>query len=288
MKSIKTHFKVRVRDTPMPLRIFCPTVGRVTQQTRPVSTRFVAIGDSFTEGVGDESADGSVRGWADLVAQGLANANGQTIYYANFAVRGRLLDRIINEQLEPALALNPTLISINGGGNDMLRPGTDVPWILNRFEQTLRRILETGAEPLLLAGANPTVGIPRGRVVQDRGDRLTAGAAGLADRLGVRFCDNWNDPVLARREYWSVDRLHLSTVGHHRVATNVLRTLGHAAPTDWVIDATPLPAPGARDQLRYTREHVLPWIGRRLTGRSSGDGRPPKYPDWVSVEAPTL
>lgn len=256
-------------------------------QTDTTAIRYVAIGDSFTEGVGDESADGAVRGWADLVAMGLANATGQAIYYANFAIRGRLLGPILAEQLEPALALKPTLISFNGGGNDMLRPGTDVPWILEETERALRRILETDAEPLLLAGANPTAGLPRGGVVQERGDRLTAGAGELAARLGVRFCDNWSDPVLARREYWSTDRLHLSPIGHHRVATNVLRSLGHAAPAVWVIDADPLPAPSTRDQLRYTRDHVLPWIGRRLSGRSSGDGRLPKHPDWVRIDPPT-
>ena len=252
----------------------------------PVSApiRYVAIGDSFTEGVGDEQPDGSVRGWADLVAQGLADAIGQPIQYANLAIRGRLLGPIIEQQLEPALALGPTLVSFNGGGNDMLRPGTDMPWIIDRTEEALRRILATEAEPLLLAGANPTAGLPNGGRVKAKGDELTAAAGRLAEGLGIRFCDNWSDPVLARREYWSSDRLHLAPVGHHRVATNVLRTLGHAAPAEWVIDADPVPAPTRREQLRYTREHVLPWIKRRLTGRSSGDGRSAKHPDWVWVE----
>ncbi|MBN9613787.1 MAG: SGNH/GDSL hydrolase family protein, partial [Actinobacteria bacterium] len=233
--------------------------------------------------VGDEQPDGSVRGWADLVAQGLADAIGQPIQYANLAIRGRLLGPIIEQQLEPALALGPTLVSFNGGGNDMLRPGTDVPWIIARTEEAMRRILETDAEPLLIAGANPTAGLPSGGRVKAKGDELTAAAGEVAAQIGLRFCDNWSDPVLARREYWSADRLHLAPVGHHRVATNVLRALGHGAPSDWVIDADPLPAPTRREQLRYTREHVLPWIQRRLTGRSSGDGRSAKHPDWAWV-----
>ncbi|MCA0379224.1 MAG: SGNH/GDSL hydrolase family protein [Actinobacteria bacterium] len=246
--------------------------------------RYVAIGDSFTEGVGDEQPDGSVRGWADLVAQGLADATGRPVQYANLAIRGRLLAPIIAEQLEPALALGPTLITFNGGGNDMLRPGTDMPWVLEQTEKAMRRILETDAEPLLLAGANPTAGLPRGGAFKAKGDELTAGATVMAAGLGVRVCDNWNDPTLARREYWSGDRLHLAPVGHHRVASNVLRALGYAHPTDWALDAAPQSAPGARDQLRYTREHVLPWIGRRLTGRSSGDGRTAKHPQFVWVD----
>lgn len=254
------------------------------QQGERAAIRYVAIGDSFTEGVGDEQPDGSVRGWADLVAQGLADATGQPVQYANLAIRGKLLAPIIAEQLEPALALEPTLISFNGGGNDMLRPGTDMPWVVNQTKQALRRILETDSEPLLLAGANPTVGIPRGGTVRTKGDALTVAATTLATDLGIRMCDNWSDPVLARREYWSTDRLHLAPIGHHRVASNVLLALGYAHPEDWLLDADPRPAPTTREQLRYTREHVLPWVKRRLTGRSSGDGRTAKHPEFVWVK----
>lgn len=246
--------------------------------------RYVAIGDSFTEGVGDELPDGTVRGWADLVAQGLADATGEPVEYANFAIRGRLLARIIAEQLEPALALGPTMISFNGGGNDMLRPGTNMPWIIRESEHALRRIQDAGASPLLLAGANPTGGLPSGGSVARKGDELTRAAGEMAARMGIQFTDNWSDSELAGRQYWSLDRLHLGPVGHHRVASNVLRTLGYDAPSDWVIHADPRPAPTRRDQLTYTREHVLPWIGRRLTGRSSGDGRSAKFGEFVTVE----
>lgn len=251
--------------------------------------RFTAIGDSFTEGVGDELADGSVRGWADLVAQGIAEARGEAIQYANFAIRGRLLAGILEEQLAPALALEPTILSINGGGNDMLRPGTDLPWIISELERALREVLASGSVPLLLAGANPTIGIPHGSAVQHKGDELTAAATAMAGRLGVPICDNWSDPILARREYWCPDRLHLSPIGHHRVAANVLRTLGYTVPSHWIIDAAPIPAPTRLEELRYTRDHVLPWLRRRLTGRSSGDGRSAKHPSyvWVAPPAPT-
>lgn len=250
--------------------------------TAPI--RYVAIGDSFTEGVGDDQPGGAVRGWADLVAQGLADSTGQPIEYANLAIRGRLLGPIIKEQLEPALALGPTIVSFNGGGNDMLRPGTDIPWILTETRIALERILEAGAEPLLIAGANPTGGLPNGGKVSAKGDELTLAVGQIATELGIRFSNNWNDGTLAQRQYWSLDRLHLAPVGHHRVASNVLRALDHDHPADWVIDAEPIAAPGMRDQLRYTREHVLPWIGRRLTGRSSGDGRTAKHPTWVRID----
>lgn len=245
--------------------------------------RYVAIGDSFTEGVGDERPDGSVRGWADLVAQGIADAAGEPIQYANLAIRGRLLAPIIAEQLGPALALGPTLVSFNGGGNDMLRPGTDLAWIGAETERALLRIREAGAEPLLLAGANPTAGLPGGARVRAKGDELVRLAGAIAERLGIRFADNWSDPVLAGPQYWSPDRLHLAPVGHHRVAANVLRALEIAPPRAWRIEAEPIPRPTRREQLAYTREHVVPWVKRRLTGRSSGDGRSAKYAEWTWI-----
>ncbi|WP_193750754.1 SGNH/GDSL hydrolase family protein [Leucobacter chromiiresistens] len=250
----------------------------------PAPIRYVAIGDSFTEGVGDERPDGSVRGWADLVAQGLADATGAPVAYANLAIRGRLLAPIISEQLEPALALHPTVVTFNGGGNDMLRPRTNISWIAAQTERALLRIREAGAEPVLLAGANPTAGLPGGARVRAKGDELVRAARAIAERLEVRFADNWSDPELAGGQYWSPDRLHLAPVGHHRVASNVLRAMGYAPPTDWEVEAGPIPRPTRKDQLRYTREHVVPWVQRRLTGRSSGDGRTAKYAEWTRIE----
>ncbi|EYT54909.1 hypothetical protein H490_0106740 [Leucobacter sp. UCD-THU] len=67
------------------------------------------------------------------------------------------------------------------------------------------------------------------------------------------------------------------------MAANVLRALDRPAPIDWVLDAAPIPNPSRREQLRYTREHVVPWVKRRLTGRSSGDGRTAKYAEWAWI-----
>ena len=108
--------------------------------------RFVAIGDSFTEGVGDELPDGTVRGWADIAAQGWADASGHSIRYANLAIRGKLAWPIVEQQLEPALALRPTHLSFNGGGNDMLRPNADIEH-LGRLVQHQRELDHDGPAP---------------------------------------------------------------------------------------------------------------------------------------------
>lgn len=243
----------------------------------------VAIGDSFSEGVGDERADGSVRGWADLVAAGWAASRGTPISYANLAVRGKLVWPIVREQLEPALALRPTHLSFNGGGNDMLRPRTTAAHVSAAFSHVLRRCDEEGVRLILLSGANPSAQLPMGRIVQRRGDELSVAVLDrVQGRDDIVRALNWPDTELSRPEYWSDDRLHMNTRGHHRVAARVLTALGERAPEDWwsLPDA---PRAGTLGRADYFREHLGPWIKRRVTGTSSGDGRPPKYPDWVEV-----
>ncbi|HRP99485.1 MAG TPA: SGNH/GDSL hydrolase family protein [Terrimesophilobacter sp.] len=247
---------------------------------------YVAIGDSFTEGVGDEQPDGSVRGWADFVAIGLALAARERdgadaeFTYANLAIRGRLLGPIFDEQLRPAIDMKPDLISFNGGGNDIMRPKVTIEQIADRTREAVDEILGHGIHVLLLSGGNPTRHSPLGDRIRERGDALAVAVRERLPEQGVTFVDNWSDAELENLRYWSVDKLHLGPLGHRRVAGNVLRGLGVAVP-DWGEDADELKRPGT---LVYWRDFVLPWIGRRLTGRSSGDGRLPKRPTLAPVE----
>jgi lysophospholipase L1-like esterase len=247
------------------------------------TVRYVAIGDSFTEGVGDEPAAGVVRGWADLVAQGWADATGSAIEYANLAIRGKLAWPIIDEQLEPALALKPTHLSFNGGGNDMLRPRTPLGRIADAFSQVLRRCDEEGVTFILLSGGNPSRQLPLGALVQRRGDQLSRiVAARLAGRDDVIRALNWPDRELATPAFWAPDRLHLNSRGHHRVAARVLTALGLEPRAEWW-DYDELPEPARLGRAEYLREHLGPWVRRRLAGTSSGDGREPKYPRFTTV-----
>ncbi|UGB36595.1 SGNH/GDSL hydrolase family protein [Microbacterium sp. cx-55] len=247
------------------------------------SIRYVAIGDSFTEGVGDELPDGTVRGWADIVAQGWADAVGEPISYANLAIRGKLVWPIVEEQLEPALALRPTHLSFNGGGNDMLRPRTTIAHVADAFTRVLERCDAEGVRVILLSGANPSAHLPMGRLVQRRGDELSVAVVDrIAGRDDVFRALNWPDDELSRPDYWSEDRLHMNSRGHHRVAARVLTSLGHTPPHDW----WSLTEEDRSVRLRgaaYYRTHVGPWVRRRLTGRSSGDGRLPKFGQWTPV-----
>lgn len=249
------------------------------------SVRFVAIGDSFTEGVGDELPDGTVRGWADLVAHGWAASRGDAIEYANLAIRGKLVWPIVREQLERALALGPTHLSFNGGGNDMLRPRTSISHIADAFSHVLRRCDEEGVRLVLLSGANPSAQLPLSRVIQRRGDLMSAAVVSrMNDRDDVVRALNWPDAELSHPSYWSEDRLHMNARGHHRVAARVLEALGERVPEGWW-SLPPLPEAAAATRAEYFRDHLGPWVRRRVTGTSSGDGREAKFASWVEVPA---
>jgi lysophospholipase L1-like esterase len=246
--------------------------------------RYVAIGDSFTEGMGDELPDGRPRGWADLVAAGMAEATGETVQYANLAIRGRLLGPILDEQLGAALSLDPapTMLSLNGGGNDMMRRGTDMDRLLSLTETAVRRTSEAGVRMLLLSGADPSDHLPFGKVVRRKGEILSAAVRELTERYDALFVNIFGDEEIRRAPYWSADRLHLNAAGHARVASLVLTALGHPG-TARLVDPGPAPSRGLLAEARYYRAHVLPWVTRRLRGRSSGDGRLAKYPTWTPI-----
>lgn len=203
------------------------------------------------------------------------------------AIRGRLLEPIATEQCDAALALDPPpdLMTFNGSGNDMMRPGWDGARIESLIMRVVDRAEEAGVRLVILSGPDPTERLPRGRVFAERADQLMDLMDRIAaERSTVTFVDNYRDPEMRRAAYWSADRLHLNALGHSRVAARVLRALE--------VDV-PLPAAGPEDMPRgglmaeaaYVGRYVLPWLGRRLTGRSSGDGRTAKVGSWMPVPA---
>jgi lysophospholipase L1-like esterase len=94
---------------------------------------FVAVGDSFTEGLNDRLTENSFRGWADRFAD-MLSVQQPGLRYANLAVRGKLLGEVAAEQVPRAIEMAPDLVSIAAGGNDILRPGTDPDALAEVFD----------------------------------------------------------------------------------------------------------------------------------------------------------
>jgi lysophospholipase L1-like esterase len=248
---------------------------------------FVALGDSFTEGLEDELGPaGRHRGWADRVADALAARQG-SLRYANLAIRGRLLDQVVTEQLPVALELAPDLVSFHAGPNDVLRPRADVPALLRRYDDAVRTLVDAGIRTVLFTVIERT---GQGRTADRLAGRFgifNDGVRRAAAEHGAVLVDLAAVPVLSDRRLWHADRLHLAPEGHARVAAAVLDALGLER-SDWWRDELPGSARATRAaalaaDARWVRVHLAPWIGRRIRGVSSGDGIAAKHPALVEI-----
>jgi len=272
---------------------------------------FVALGDSFTEGLGDPYPDGTgYRGWADRFAQRLA-ADRPGLRYANLAVRGRLLREVVDDQVHRAVAMAPDLVSLAAGGNDLLRPRADPDALAQVFDDAVVRLAPAGCkglppQVLVFTGFDPRT-FPLIRLIRGKAAAYNMHLRAIADHRGCLLVDLWSMRALADPRAWSPDRLHLAPDGHRRVALRASEVVGLPVDEDW---REPLP-PGAvplavpyryavvsrsaalsrtavwlaarRVDARWAREHAAPWAGRRLRGASTGDGVPPKRPELLPL-----
>jgi lysophospholipase L1-like esterase len=247
---------------------------------------FVAIGDSFTEGLDDPYPDGrAYRGWGDLVAGRLAAETadaGGGFGYANLAIRGRLFDNIVREQVPAALQMKPDLVSFAAGGNDVLRRNFDAHALMSRFDRVVRDLRAAGADVVLFRFADVTARLPGQRMIAPRVAILNRAVGETAERHGATLVDLWADDEFGNPLLWSMDRLHLSAYGHRRVAAHVLTALKVELDPEWfAVPARPAPQPwlAARTaDVQWVGQHFAPWLKRRLTGRSSGDDLSAKRP----------
>jgi lysophospholipase L1-like esterase len=242
--------------------------------------RFVALGDSYTEGIGDPERQsiGGFRGWADRAAEELARGQ-RDFAYANLAVRGMVLQEIIDGQFAPALALRPDLVAMSGGGNDVVFRRGDPDKLAEKMDQAVGVLAETGATIMLFAGPDwggtPVLGQIRGRLAIYNEHLHTIGM-----RHHAVMIDLWCLPGLHDARMWDRDRLHLSPLGHHVVAVAALDAL--AVPHSLKpLQPRPVPSHGwtqARaEDLIWARQYLFPWVLRRLRP-PAGEPLEPKRP----------
>ena len=236
--------------------------------------RYVAIGDSFTEGIGDPepASPGGHRGWADRVAEVLADQV-EDFAYANLAVRGRLIGQILAEQVEPALALKPDLVTFSAGGNDVIRPGSDPDAVAELFEDAVARLSRDGATLVVFTGID-TDFTPVFRGIRGKVAIYNENIRAIADRYDAIVADQWALKEVQDMRFFDDDRLHMNALGHHEVARMVLRALN--VPNDLLaMQPDPLPRQTWRKarsgDLVWAREYLVPWVLRRVRHQSSGD-----------------
>jgi lysophospholipase L1-like esterase len=254
--------------------------------------RYVAIGDSSTEGLDDPDHNGGFRGWADRLAEHLAAQQGG-VEYANLAVRGKTTASVRAEQLPVALSLTPDLATVVAGMNDILAPVFDPVAVAAQVETMLRALAEAGATVLTFTLPDPTPNLPFTGRLQPRLAGFNDQLRLAAERAGAVMVDiaafaGASDPRL-----WSADRLHGNSEGHARVAHALAYGLGLLGFDDsWQDALPPAPRPDLVNELRsdvfWAYEHALPWLWRTFLGRSMGDGLPPKRPQPSPISDRTL
>ena len=262
-------------------------------QSNFVYRNFIVLGDSFSEGMTDEVINGNYRGWADRVADVMAQ-HVDGFKYANLAVRGKLIHQVVSDQVPVALQMisADTLVSFHAGANDVIRPNYRAEITLPQYAKAVRdlaaELKKYGAQLMLFsvqesAAANTRTGV----IWNERFKDFNKQVRELALETGAILNEANDGRYPNDIRFLAFDRLHLNPEGHHRVAQGVLENLG--LPFD---ESYKIPLPPAKKELFITRKaknalwiatFVIPWIIRRLRGKSSGDGRQPKYPalrDW--------
>lgn len=253
----------------------------------PLYSRYVALGDSQTEGLGDGDDETGLRGWADRLAEHLAALN-PGLTYANLAIRGRHAHEIRAEQLEPALALRPDVATVVAGMNDLLRPKFDPDAVAADIDAMFAALTTAGAKVATVTFPDLGRIVPLARPLRARVLELNERIRQAARSHGVAVLEAFEHPVTCDPRLWSSDRLHASPLGHTRIAEGMAFALG--LPGSSIAWADPLPAVPranplgvARAELAWLAGFFGPWIVRRLRGQSSGDGRSAKRPGLAPV-----
>ncbi|WP_350347033.1 glycosyltransferase [Agromyces sp. G08B096] len=269
-----------------------PVEPAVTGDVHRPWRRLVAVGDSITEGLCDDSrTPGVYRGWADRLALlvALADPTGPSrLGYANLAVRSRRVEHVVADQLPRARALGADLVTVLVGGNDLVRAGADPAALARRLGTAVAETRSTGADVLVVSAFMPPA--PRLARLRGRFDRFNAELAERAAEAGARWLEAAGDPELVARRHWAEDRVHLNPAGHRALAYAAARVLG-------VPDATALgaldvalhapdeasDAPTSVPTPVWLARHAAPWAFRRLRGRTAGDGLDAKHAALVPV-----
>ena len=262
--------------SPAPLRF------NVTMRSTPPASfaRYVALGDSSTEGVDDPDGGGGYRGWSQRLAERINAAQGGGLLYANLATRGLTTGQVRERQLEAALVLRPDLATVFCGTNDVTAPRFDPVSVAADIADMQLALVERGATVLSFTLPDLTPLMPLARLIAPRIAALNQALAAASRASHAILVDFAAHPVATDRRLWSEDRIHANAAGHARIAEALAQALSLPGSNDaW---QAPLPeSPQTRAQwcaaeARWMRQHLLPWIWDGLRGRSSADGRGPK------------
>ncbi len=241
------------------------------------------MGDSSTEGLQDPDGAGGYRGWANRLAEQVAQAHGGLLY-ANLGVRGKRSRNIREEQLGAALAMKPDLATVFAGANDILERGFDARKLREELGCMMAALVGGNAVVLTFTLPDLTAVMPVGRLLAPRVRAMNASIREAAAATGARVLDFAACPVGSDPRLWSEDRFHVNAEGHSRIAAGLAQALGLPG-TD---DAWRQPMPASNQRSRWSRmPESLSWYRRHLLAHfmRAGSIEGPFHPKRPRLEA---
>lgn len=244
-------------------------------------SRYVAIGDSQTEGLWDGDGEGLLMGFADRLAASI-DSHYPGLTYANLGVRGKRIRDVLDDQLPEALAMRPDLITVCVGMNDVTR-GQYFDRALADLDDLHTHLAGSGATIVTTTFPDLAQILPIGRLLAARVVRINEAIVSAADRHGFRLVDLYNAASMTDPDTWSDDRVHGSTKGHILFAAAAAEAIGLPGSNhDWAQASGEAPQPSFRSraysQMLWTQNMLMPWIWRHIRSQSSGHGRAPRRP----------
>src|SRR5262245_13666699 len=188
-------------------------------------SRYVALGDSSTEGLDDPDGKGGYRGWADRLAERITAAQG-SLLYANLGVRGLHTRQIRERQLEPALAMRPDLATLFTGTNDAVSRRFDPARVEADLDFMQRALIAEGATVVSFTLPDLEGVIPFGRWLSPRVRALNAAIRRASCSSGAELVDFAAHPVASDIRLWSDDRFHANALGHALIAHALAQAIG--------------------------------------------------------------
>jgi lysophospholipase L1-like esterase len=246
--------------------------------------RYVAIGDSTTEGLEDPDGNGGYRGWADRLAQHIADNQNEPLEYANLAIRGYRMKEIRTRQFDDALAMQPDLLSAFGGVNDVILPRCDLDSIRADYVIIFGEARRQDVTVLTFTVPDLASINPLGVAFRDRVTKLNDLIRTEAERYGVVLMDFEQYPVAQDPRLWFADRLHSNDLGHQIVAAALAWRLGIEGCDDsWTIplEGEPMRPRGRQlltSDIDWAMHYLAPWLGKGIRGLRTGYGIERKRP----------
>ena len=246
--------------------------------------RYVAIGDSSTEGLEDPDGNGGYRGWADRLAQHIADGQDEPLEYANLAIRGMRMNEIRTGQLADALAMRPDLLSVFGGVNDAIVPRCDFDSIRADYVIIFSLARRQGATVLSFTVPDLSAINPLGMAFRERVTKLNDIIRTEAERHDVVVMDFEQYPVAQDPRLWFADRLHSNELGHEKVAAALAWRLGIDSFNEgWAVplDGEPVRPRGHQlltSDIDWAMRYLAPWLGKGIRGIRQGRGIQRKRP----------